>query len=202
MSKSIDSNKQFMIGNGLLAFGVFFIVFLFLYLGFRSQRKEGQAEAFSDKYILTLDNSLAGDSLSVYINDSLLLNQTMKESSVRLLINRFAEESMLMVVDNHTEEITPFNLNPKGSEVSVEKKNGKSLFWRPKETASPNDLPAPSVHSSGSTSRIFLFSMIQHADQHFPLQRVSIAGRMYPLQQPEAVLPQLAFEHDTTFCLF
>ena len=43
MSKSIDSNKQFMIGNGLLAFGVFFIVFLFLYLGFRSQRKEGQA---------------------------------------------------------------------------------------------------------------------------------------------------------------
>ena len=30
-----------------------------------------------------------------------------------------------MVVDNHTEEITPFNLNPKGSEVSVEKKNGK-----------------------------------------------------------------------------
>lgn len=53
MSKSIDSNKQFMIGNGLLAFGVFFIVFLFLYLGFRSQRKEGQAEAFSDKYILT-----------------------------------------------------------------------------------------------------------------------------------------------------
>lgn len=125
MSKSIDSNKQFMISNGLLAFGVFFIVFLFLYLGFRSQRKEGQAEAFSDKYILTLDNSLAGDSLSVYINDSLLLNQTMKESSVRLLINRFAEESMLMVVDNHTEEITPFNLNPKGSEVSVEKKNGK-----------------------------------------------------------------------------
>ena len=114
-----------MIGNGLLAFGVFFIVFLFLYLGFRSQRKEGQAEAFSDKYILTLDNSLAGDSLSVYINDSLLLNPTMKESSVRLLINRFAEESMLMVVDNHTEEITPFNLNPKGSEVSVEKKNGK-----------------------------------------------------------------------------
>ena len=112
MSKSIDSNKQFKNGNGLLAFGVFFIAFLFLYLGFRSHRKEGQAEAFSDKYILTLDISLAGDSLSVYINDSLLLNQTMKESSVRLLINRFAEESMLMVVDNHTEEITPFNLNP------------------------------------------------------------------------------------------
>jgi hypothetical protein len=33
--------------------------------------------------------------------------------------------TILVVVDNHTEEITPFNLNPKGSEVSVEKKNGK-----------------------------------------------------------------------------
>ena len=40
MSKSIESNKQFMVGNGLLAFGVFFIVCLFLYLGFRSQKKQ------------------------------------------------------------------------------------------------------------------------------------------------------------------
>ena len=28
-NKSINSNKQFMIGNGILAFGVFFIVCLF-----------------------------------------------------------------------------------------------------------------------------------------------------------------------------
>ena len=42
MSKSIESNKQFMVGNGLLAFGVFFIVCLFLYLGFVSVRKRRQ----------------------------------------------------------------------------------------------------------------------------------------------------------------
>lgn len=125
MSKSIDSNKQFMIGNGLLAFGVFFIVILFLYLGFRNQRKDGETHAFPDKYTLTLDKSLSGDSISVYINDSLLLNRTLNGASVRLQVGRFAEESMLMIVDNQTEEITPFNLSPEGSDVSVEKKNGK-----------------------------------------------------------------------------
>lgn len=31
-NKSINSNKQFMIGNGILAFGVFFIVCLFFVL--------------------------------------------------------------------------------------------------------------------------------------------------------------------------
>ena len=49
MSKSINSNKQFMVGNGILAFGVFFIVCLFLYLGFRFQKKEGE-KAFQDMY--------------------------------------------------------------------------------------------------------------------------------------------------------
>ena len=49
----------------------------------------------------------------------------MTEAEVKLQINRFAEENMLMVVDNRTEEITPFNLNPKGSLVEIQKKNGK-----------------------------------------------------------------------------
>ena len=43
-NKSINSNKQFMIGNGILAFGVFFIVCLFLYLGFRNQSKSNNKE--------------------------------------------------------------------------------------------------------------------------------------------------------------
>ena len=43
-NKSINSNKQFMIGNGILAFGVFFIVCLFLYLGFRNQSKSNDKE--------------------------------------------------------------------------------------------------------------------------------------------------------------
>lgn len=68
---------------------------------------------------------MAGDSISVYINDSLLMNQTMTDADRKFQVRRFAEESMLMVVDNQTEEITPFNLNPKGSLIRIQKKNGK-----------------------------------------------------------------------------
>ena len=46
-------------------------------------------------------------------------------ASVKLQINRFAEENALLVVDNRNDEITPFNLNPKGSSVLIEKRNGK-----------------------------------------------------------------------------
>ena len=124
-NKSINSNKQFMIGNGILAFGVFFVICLFLYLAFRNQHKEGKQQAFEGIYTIELTQSFANDSISIYINDSLLFNKTLQATTETIQIHRFAEESMLMVVDNSNEEITPFNLSPKGSSVRIEKKSGK-----------------------------------------------------------------------------
>lgn len=123
-NKSINSNKQFMIGNGILAFGVFFIVCLFLYLSFRTSKTD-KTKVSSDLYTIQIGNSFAGDSISVYVNDSLLLNCTMGSTALTLQVNRFAEENALMIVDNKNDEITPFSLNPKGSIVNVEKENGK-----------------------------------------------------------------------------
>lgn len=123
-NKSINSNKQFMIGNGILAFGVFFIVCLFLYLSFRTSKTD-KTKVSSDLYTIQIGNSFAGDSISVYVNDSLLLNCTMGSTALTLQVNRFAEENVLMIVDNKSDEITPFSLNPKGSIVNVEKENGK-----------------------------------------------------------------------------
>ena len=88
--KSINSNKQFMIGNGILAFGVFFVVCLFLYLAFRQQNKEHKG-TYEGMYTIELTNSFAGDSIAVYINDSLLLNRTMPDGNVKLQVARFAE---------------------------------------------------------------------------------------------------------------
>lgn len=123
-NKSINSNKQFMIGNGILAFGVFFIVCLFLYLSFRTSKTD-KTKVSSDLYTIQIGSSFAGDSISVYVNDSLLLNCTMGSTALTLQVNRFAEENALMIVDNKSDEITPFSLNPKGSIVNVEKENGK-----------------------------------------------------------------------------
>ncbi len=124
--KSINSNKQFMIGNGILAFGVFFIVCLFLYMGFRGQSKDPQQkQVFEGIYTIELADSFVGDSLSVYINDSLLLNRMVGNSAIKFQVERFAEESMLMVVDNPSENVKAFYLNPEGSRIFVSKRNGK-----------------------------------------------------------------------------
>lgn len=56
------------------------------------------------------------------------MNRTMPDAEVKLQVNRFADESALMIVDNRNEEITPFSLNVKGSLVTVDKKNGKIFF--------------------------------------------------------------------------
>lgn len=128
MSKSIESNKQFMLGNGLLAFGVFFIVFLFLYLGFRSEKKVITEQSFKDIYTINVTENFAGDSINIFINDSLLLAKKMDNSNIKFQINRFAEENMLMVVDCKTDLISPFNLSKEGGELSIDKKNGKIFF--------------------------------------------------------------------------
>ena len=126
MSKSINSNKQFMIGNGILAFGVIFIVCLFLYLGFRFQQKPGSRQMqFKDTYSIQIDQSFCNDSLDIYINDSLLMSRRITDKTVKFQIARFSENSVLMVVDTEKDEMVPYNLNEKGSSIIIQKKNEK-----------------------------------------------------------------------------
>ena len=43
MAHHLNTNKQFMIGNGILAFAVIFVVVIFVYMSMRlQQRKEGE----------------------------------------------------------------------------------------------------------------------------------------------------------------
>ena len=124
---SLNTNKQFMVGNGMLAFGVFAVIIIFLYMSFRFQRKADRVQTYEGVYNIELANSFAGDSIAVYINDSLLLSQTMPDATLKLEVTRFAEDNVLMVVDNKTDKTTPFNLNPKGSRVEV-KKSGEMVY--------------------------------------------------------------------------
>ena len=132
---SLNTNKQFMIGNGILAFGVFAVIIIFLYMSFRFQRNADKVQTYEGVYNIELANSFAGDSIAVYLNDSLLLNQTMPDATLKLEVTRFAEDNVLMVVDNKTDKTTPFNLNPKGSRVEVKKK-GDVIYLLEKESNS------------------------------------------------------------------
>ena len=132
---SLNTNKQFMIGNGMLAFGVFAVIIIFLYMSFRFQRKADKVQTYEGVYNTELTNSFAGDSIAVYLNDSLLLDQTMPDANLKVEIKRFAEDNVLMVVDNKTDETTPFNLNPEGSRVEV-KKSGDVIYILEREADS------------------------------------------------------------------
>jgi len=129
---SLNTNKQFMIGNGMLAFGVFAVIIIFLYMSFRFQRKVDKLQIYEGAYSIELTSSFAGDSIAVYLNDSLLLDRTMPDANLKVEIKRFAEDNVLMVVDNKTDKTTPFNLSPKGSRVEV-KKSGDVIYILEKE---------------------------------------------------------------------
>lgn len=104
-------------------------------MSFRFQRKADKVQTYEGVYNIELTNSFAGDSIAVYLNDSLLLNQTMPDANLKVEIKRFAEDNVLMVVDNKTDKTTPFNLNPEGSRVEV-KKSGDVIYILEREADS------------------------------------------------------------------
>lgn len=113
-----------MILNGVLVFAVFIVVILFLYIAFKFKRDAEKIITYEGKYEIALSKDFAGQSLSIYVNDSLLLNQVMPDSVLHLSVDKFAEESVLMIVDNNTDNTTPFNLTPEGSKVTVKNTQG------------------------------------------------------------------------------
>lgn len=120
----LNPNKPFMVLNGILSFAVFVVVCLFLYIAFKYRRDADRIKTYDGKYQIELAKEFAGNNISVYLNDSLLLNQIIPDSAVQLSINRFADEHVLMIVDNETENTTPFSLNSKGSKVTVKLTDG------------------------------------------------------------------------------
>ena len=47
MAHRLNTNKQFMVGNGILAFAVIFVVVIFVYMSMRLQREKQEEPHFS-----------------------------------------------------------------------------------------------------------------------------------------------------------
>lgn len=121
MAHRLNTNKQFMVGNGILAFAVIFVVVIFVYMSLRLQREKQAERHFIETYTINLTKGFTGDSLSLFINDSLIINSRITEEPVTIEVGRFAEQSALMIVDNLTDEVSAFDLSEKGGIYRFEK---------------------------------------------------------------------------------
>ena len=125
MAQNLNTNKQFMIGNGILAFAVIFVVVIFVFMSLRLQQRKDGERIFTEVYTITLTKGFAGDSLSLLINDSVLVNKKITEEPFSIDVKRFAEQSALLIVDNKTEGLSLFELSEKGGNYRFEKENGE-----------------------------------------------------------------------------
>ena len=117
-----------MVFNAVLFFAVLAITAIFLYLSFTLKRDAEKKKTYEGQYHIELTSDWSGKNLSIYVNDSLLMNGILPDTLVTLDIDRFAEEHVLMIVDNETDATTPFNLSKEGSKIIVKKTNDEVVF--------------------------------------------------------------------------
>ena len=110
-----------MVGNGILAFAVIFVVVIFIYMSMRLQQKKESERHFIETYSISLVKGFAGDSISLLINDSLISCKAITEEPYTVEVGRFAEQSALMIVDNQTELVSIFDLSENGGTYRFEK---------------------------------------------------------------------------------
>lgn len=121
MTHPLNTNKQFMLGNGILAFAVIFVVVIFVYMSLRLQPEKQTERHFVETYTISLTKGFTGDSISLFINDSLVANKIISKEPYSIEIGRFAEQSALLIVDNQTELVSTFDLSEKGGTYQFEK---------------------------------------------------------------------------------
>lgn len=121
MAHHLNTNKQFMVGNGILAFAVIFVVVIFIYMSMRLQQKKENERHFIETYSISLVKGFAGDSISLLINDSLISCKAITDEPYTVEVGRFAEQSALMIVDNQTELVSIFDLSENGGTYRFEK---------------------------------------------------------------------------------
>ena len=126
--KRQNPHKNFMVFNAVLFIAVLVVCGIFLYMAYTFKRDANKKVTYEGRYHIEVNNDFAGQSLRIYVNDSLLWNQAMPDTLVILDIDRFAEESALLIVDNTTDTARPFNLDKKGSKVVVKKQEGEIVF--------------------------------------------------------------------------
>lgn len=115
-----------MIGNGILAFAVIFIVVLFVYMSLRLKSK--QEETYEGVYEITLQEGFLKDTTEIHLNDSIIFKGILTNEPHQITINQFAEQGALLFIDAQTNGLSIFNLSDKGGKYKFKKEGSKTLL--------------------------------------------------------------------------
>ena len=126
--KRYNPHQKFMVFNTVLFFAVLIVCGIFLYMAYTFKRDANKKVTYEGRYHIEVSNDFAGENLGIYLNDSLLITGIMPDTLLTIDIDRFAEENALIVVDNATDNATPFNLDKKGSKVLIQKSEDGIVF--------------------------------------------------------------------------
>ncbi|MGL4519048.1 MAG: hypothetical protein ACRCUJ_04870 [Phocaeicola sp.] len=119
--KELNINKQFMIGNGIMAFAVLAIVMIFTYMAFTLKRNPDKVTTYQGVYLLNFAPEWIGQHATIYLNDSLLWDQIVPQTPPQITIKQWHDENLLQVVDPESDMASSFNLNKEGSRIQLKK---------------------------------------------------------------------------------
>lgn len=124
------ANNAFLLGGLIMMVMVFLIVFIFILWAFRIDRKMNIGESFHERYEFVLDESTLNKPLQMYINDSLIFSGT-PATVFTLNIDRFANESTLLVVDGETDMVSLIELSEEGEKLIISKEGTEYIGTNP-----------------------------------------------------------------------
>lgn len=121
MGKKIrKANNAFLLGSIILFVLLLVVIVLFLFAAFKIYDKK-EADYSNDRYEIVLDHSTLNSPMTVYMNDSLLFSGT-PASQMTLSVDRFAQESSLLVVDGNTDNVSILALPQSSAKVTLVRK--------------------------------------------------------------------------------
>lgn len=122
MSKHLNTNRQFMVGNGILAFAVIMVVVIFLYMSYRL--KSDIEQHYTEEYSIVLDG-FKNNAYRVEVNDSIIFDGEIEVDQLQINVRRFAEESAALITNLDTEQVNIFDLDDKGGSYKFKLVDGK-----------------------------------------------------------------------------
>lgn len=111
MNKHLNTNKQFMMGNGILAFAVIMVVVIFVYMSYRL--KNNLNPQYTEEYSFVLDG-FKNNAYRVEVNDSIIFDGKIEVDQIQVSVKRFAEESAALITNLDSEQVKIFDLNENG----------------------------------------------------------------------------------------